>query len=38
MECTKFKSQYVGKAEAELKLRKTKHRKNVLKLNAVLAD
>ena len=38
MECTKCKSQYVGKAETELKLRKTNHRKNVLNLNAILAD
>ena len=38
MECTKCKSQYVGKAETELNLRIYNYRKNVLKLNAVPAD
>ena len=36
MECTKCKLQYASKAEAKVNLRVTKHRKNVLKLNAIL--
>ena len=38
MECTKCKLQYVGKAETELNLGINKHRKDVLKLNAIPAD
>ena len=38
MECTNCKLQYVGKAEAELNLRINNHRKDVLKLNAILVD
>ena len=38
MECTKYKLQYLGKAETELNLRINNHRKNVLKLNAITAD
>ena len=36
-ECTKWKLQYVGKAETELNIRISKHRKDVLKLNAIPA-
>ena len=38
MEYTQYKLQYVGKAEAELNLRITHHRKDVLKLNVIPAD
>ena len=38
MECAKCKLQYVGKAETELNLRISNHRKDVLMLNAIPAD
>ena len=38
MECTKYKLQYVVKAETKLNLRINNHRKDVLKLNAIPGD